>query len=351
MTRQAPEIFAKPLSDFPDAGAGPEAVIATLSLQYAARGWNAAITCQDGMVRVLAVPEKSIEPIKYLTGLCQHGYIEDALPGLEALYGMVNDADVAFNYGVALSELGRLEECLAPLNKCLNLDPSYDNAAIAIGVALSKLGRLDEAEVVLKAAAKVQPDNPLIKQNLAATMANAGKFAEALPYFRQAVSLAPGNPAVLMGLAQCLDSIDEGDHRKESLTVYREVIRKFPDTQFAEAAKSILNRSGSDKLHAISGGNVRLDAVEYMIAAMKRFAEMPKEQVGKITLEIAQLGQNGLSFDPSVRYNLENLQMDGGMSGLQCVCYMHVGLKSFDPRANSGSGLDREYEMAKGMAK
>lgn len=56
---------------------------------------------------------------------------------------------------------------MAPLNKCLNLDPSYDNAAIAIGVSLSKLERFDEAEAILKASAKIQPQNALIKQNLA----------------------------------------------------------------------------------------------------------------------------------------------------------------------------------------
>lgn len=55
------------------------------------------------------------------------------------MYGMVDDPDICFNYGVALSELDRAEDSLAPLNKCLNLDPSYDNAAIAIGVSLSKL--------------------------------------------------------------------------------------------------------------------------------------------------------------------------------------------------------------------
>jgi len=105
------------------------------------------------------------------------------------------------------------------LNKCLNLDPSYDNAAIAIGVSLTKLERYDEAEFVLKTAAKIQPNNALVKQNLAATLARAGKHVEALPYFRQAASLAPDNPAVLMGLARCLDSIDA--HQKEALKVYK----------------------------------------------------------------------------------------------------------------------------------
>lgn len=200
-TRQAPEIFQTPLDSIAVEGLPPitdsgfeQAVIAHYALQYGAKGWNAVVVVSDGFLRVVAVPQEGVEPKAYLLGLLRHGYIEDALPGLEAMYGMVDDADICFNYGVALSELGRVEESLAPLNKCLNLDPGYDNAAIAIGVSLSKLERYDEAEIVLKAAAKIQPDNALVKQNLAATLARAGKFADALPYFRQAASLAPDSP-------------------------------------------------------------------------------------------------------------------------------------------------------------
>jgi len=256
MQKQAPEIFQLPLTSLDLTGLPPntdpgfeQAVIAHYALQYAAKGWNAAVVVSDGMVRVVAVPQQGIEPKEYLLGLLRHRYIDDALPGLEAMYGMVDDPDICFNYGVALSELGRVEESLAPLNKCLNLDPSYDNAAIAIGVSLSKLQRYDEAEVVLKAAAKIQPDNALVKQNLAATLARAGKPAEALPYFRQAASLAPDSSVALMALAHCLDSMDA--HHKEALKVYKQVVKRFPDSQFAEEAKHVLNRAGQADLRKV----------------------------------------------------------------------------------------------------
>ena len=354
MPKQAPEIFQLPLASLNLVGLPPstdtgfeQAVVAHYALQYGAKGWTAAVVVSDGMVRVLAVPQQGVEPKAYLLGLLRHGYIEDALPGLEAMYGMVDDPDICFNYGVALSELGRVADSLSPLNKCLNLDPAYDNAAIAVGVSLSKLERYDEAEVVLKAAAKIQPENALVKQNLAATLARARKFAEALPYFRQAASLAPNNPAVLMGLANCLDSMDA--HRKEALTVYKDLVKRFPDSQFAEKATQILNRAGQADLRKVVDGGYRPDAVEYMIGAMKRFAEIPHEQVGRAVMEIAQLGQAGLEINnPLKRYSLTNL--DGDFSGLQLLCYMHVGMALFNPEMDCGSGLQREFEIAKGMA-
>jgi len=353
MQKQAPAIFPRSLTSIDLSGLPPtsdpgfeQAVIMQYAMQYAAKGWTAAVVVSDGVVRVVAVPQQGLEPKTYLMGLLHHGYIEDALPGLEAMYGMVDDTDICFNYGVALSELGRVEESLAPLNKCLNLDPGYDNAAIAIGVSLCKLERYDEAEFVLKTAAKIQPDNALIKQNLAATLARAGKLVEALPYFRQAASLAPDNPAVLMGLARCLDSTDA--HNKEALKVYKDVAKRFPDSQFAEDAKQILNRAGQADLRKAVNDGHRPDAVEYMLAAMKRFAAMPRDQVGRTTMEIARLGETGLEINnPSKRYSLTSL--DGDFSGLQLLCYMHVGMALFDPKVDCGSGLQREYEIAKGL--
>jgi tetratricopeptide (TPR) repeat protein len=348
---KAPEIYQRPLAEFPGSDLLPdqhaEQVIASISLNYAAKGWNAAVTVNDGMVRVLAVPQSGLAPKEYLLGLLRSGFIEDALAGLEAMYGMMDDADIDYNYGVALSELGRVEESLVPLRRCLSLDPDYTNATIALGVSLSKLERYDEAETALRLAANTQPDNALIKQNLAATLARADKPLEALPFFRQAVSLAPNNPSALLGLAQCLNEIG-GDHRKEALKVYREVAKRFPDTEIAEVAKKVLNRKARDDLRGVVNDGIRPDAVEYMIAAMKRFSAQPRERIGQIVLEIAQLGQQGLAVnDPSTRYKLKTL--DGDFTGLQLLSYMHVGMKMVSPNADTGSGLDREYEIAKGM--
>ncbi len=196
-------------------------------------------------------------------------------------------------------------------------------------------------------AAAFQPNNPLIKQNQAATHARAGNLLKALPFFREAVALSPENPNVVLGLAQCLFKLD-GDHRKEGLKVLKEVTQRFPDTNFAETAKKILNQNAAKDLRRVVDDGIRPDVVEYMIAAMKRFAQQPRSHVGSIVLEIARLGKTGLSInDPSKRYKLETL--DGDFSGLQLLSYMHVGMKLFDPNVNTSSGLDREYEIAKKM--
>ena len=63
------------------------------------------------------------------------------------------------------------------------------------------------------------------------------------------------------------------------------------------------------------------------------------------SLEIALLGQNGLQInDPKIRYDLKS--KPGDYSGLQLLSMMHVGIKQLDPKADTESGLDREYAFA-----
>jgi len=91
MTKQAPEIYQKSVEDIDLSGLPPrgtadfdQAIITRYALEYAARGWNAVVTVDDQYVRVVAVPEQGIEPKTYVIGLLKHGYLEDALPILEA---------------------------------------------------------------------------------------------------------------------------------------------------------------------------------------------------------------------------------------------------------------------------
>jgi tetratricopeptide (TPR) repeat protein len=354
LTKHAPEIFQRPLdqidiSGLPQRGT-PEfeqAVISHYAMQYAARGWNAFVTVDDEFVRVVAVPERGIAPKQYVLGLLQHGFLQDALPVLEALAGMLDDADIHYNLGICLSELGQIERSIAPLKRCIEIDPTYTNAYVGLGVSYTKLGKHGEAEQALRTALQQDPGNSFAKRNLAAVLARTGKLAEALPYFRQAASLAPDDPGAAFGLAQCLDDLG-GDYRKEADKLYQDIARRFPNHPLAEAALQARSKVGQADLRAAVSGNVRMDAVFYMQGAMDAFANLTRQQLGEVTMEIALLGRSGLAINnPHKRYNLTSLP--GDYSGLQLLAMMHVGLRMLDPGADTGTGLDREHEVALAM--
>jgi hypothetical protein len=100
---QAPEIFQKPIASIDTTGLPPrdspdfaQALITRYALEYANKGWNAVVTVDDEYMRVLAIPERGMEPKASVLGLLQHRFLEDALPILEALYGMLDDAEIAY---------------------------------------------------------------------------------------------------------------------------------------------------------------------------------------------------------------------------------------------------------------
>lgn len=120
---------------------------------------------------------------------------------------------------------------------------------------------------------------------------------------------------------------------------------KHDGETIAEAAKAGRNRISNVQLHEPMERKVRPDAIAYMQSAIKQFGSMEKMEGAKVVMEIARLGESGLKInDPDHRYKLSSLE---DFSGLQLLCMMHVGLKGLDPNADSGSGLDREYEIAK----
>jgi hypothetical protein len=51
--------------------------------------------------------------------------------------------------------------------------------------------------------------------------------------------------------------------------------------------------------------------------------------------------------DPDTRYTLSS--MPGEFSALNLLCLMHAGVRSFDPNAGTGTGLEKEYAVAKAM--
>ncbi len=302
----------------------------------------------EEFIRIVAVPETGVEPKAYVLGLLQHGFLTDALPLLEVLDGMLDDPDIAYNRGVCLGELGRVADSIPVLQRCTQLDRYHTDAHVALGVANARSGDNEAAAEHLRNALEQQPDNLFAVRNLAAVLGNLGRYAEALPLFRRVAQAAPDDPILQLGLAECLGQAG-GKETKEATRLFERIVKDHPEHPAADAARTALNRLGAKELHDHVSGQPRLDAVMYMRGAMETFAKMPRQQVGEIVMEIAQLGQSGLAINkPEKRYTLKSLP--GDFSGLELVSMMHVGFRMFDPNMDPETGLEREYQMARSIS-
>jgi hypothetical protein len=92
----------------------------------------------------------------------------------------------------------------------------------------------------------------------------------------------------------------------------------------------------------------RQDAVNYCLAAMKRYASMSPADLQRLALALAMEGQKGLAVhNPEIKYRVKGL--DGEFSGLAMVCYLYVAMQRLAPGKNIGFDVSVEYEQAKKM--
>src|SRR5471032_104836 len=85
----------------------------------------------------------------------------------------------AFNLGLALSRLGRIEEAETALRTALKYKPDFVQAIFELGALLHRTGRLDEAEKNIRQVLRLTPGEAHAELALAAILVDAGRPAEA----------------------------------------------------------------------------------------------------------------------------------------------------------------------------
>jgi tetratricopeptide (TPR) repeat protein len=75
-------------------------------------------------------------------------------------------------------------------------------ALVGEGVALTELGRVNDAIARYQRALDVNPNDADAHNSLGYTLANDGRIAEALPHFERAVALNPGDENAKRNLEQ-----------------------------------------------------------------------------------------------------------------------------------------------------
>ena len=135
------------------------------------------------------------------------------------------DARASSTLGAALTELGRNEEALVPLETAIELDPGYAKAHITLAAALMALGRLDTAEAELRRALEIVPTDVKALSNLGQLLQQRGELEAALGHLRAAVQYGPSDSSAHSNLANALLRIGRRD---EALLHFREATRLDP---------------------------------------------------------------------------------------------------------------------------
>jgi len=254
-----------------------------------------------------------------------------------------NDTDALFNLGMGLGDQDEAGEGLELLERLVTIQSDYPGAWVALGVAQARAGNLDGAIQAFREVVTREPQNGLARKNLGAVLSQAGRLDDALDHLKAAVVLLKDDAQAWLNLAM---NLEQSGQTAEAVIAYRQVMALSPGSQLSEKAEQGRNRITTAKFREAGGDELRPDVLAHCGEALRIFKDMPKDEVQRISVEIAMLGTKGLSVnDPSGKYTLRSLP--GNFSGLQLLCFQYVGFKIIDPTLDIGFDIAAEYEEAK----
>lgn len=323
-----------------------DAVCMHFALEYAQSGQGAVVTVDDKQISVMAFPLNA-DPLDAILPMLHSGKLAEAVPYLEALDKQdPGNAQVLYNLGICYSELGQLDEAIIRLKRAVKADPRHAHAWVGIGTAYYRMRKLPEALDAFTQALQVNPNDGYTRRNMGGILSALNKPNEAVPHFRKALEVLPDDPQTLFGLACALDEIGSTNSLDEADALYKRVMHEHPTSPAAEMAKTARTAIAQKNLRKGNVGDIRPDVVMYIAQALKTFDAAGTQQMQRITMEIAMLGQNGLDINnPETKYRLKNLE--GEFTGLQLLSYMYAGFQLIDPTADLGADFSKEYAMAK----
>lgn len=323
------------------------AVTRLIEKDYASFGGYVRIVVSDATIQVYWRSDpKAPDPMGVALRKLREGEYEEGVRLLEYFrLQQPDNMEVLYNLGLALSDLGRLQEAEKHLRRAVVLAPTDTNALVGLGVALIRQGRSADAVEVLKHAVAQSPDNLWAQRNLGACLLKLGHKEEAEKCFRGAVEINPTDQQSVFGLAQALEA---NGNPAEADPLYIKVIEMDSRSPVADAARDARSILAQTSFRGRAPGVARPDAVMYLLGALRKFGRMSRAEIQKIGFEIAIMGQRGLDTNDSAqKYRLQSLP--GQYSGLHLVCMMHVAFQIIAPDDPIGFDLSKEFKVAKEM--
>jgi len=255
-----------------------------------------------------------------------------------ALQRNPDDVGALFNLGMAIGDTDHAGEALELLQRLVAIEPDYPGAWVALGVAQGRGQQWDASIQSFREAVARHPQDPFARKNLGAALSQTGQLTEARDHLKATVVLLPSDAQAWLNLAM---NLEQSGVAAEAETAYQRVITLDHGGHLAEKAEAARNRITQVKFRK-AGGELRPDVLTYCGDAIRMFQAMSKEEVQRITLEIAMLGAKGLSVtDPSIKHQLRHLL--GDFTGLHLLCLEYVGFKIIDPTVDIGFDIAAEY--------
>jgi tetratricopeptide (TPR) repeat protein len=132
-----------------------------------------------------------------------------------------------------------LPQAVESYQEALSLAPEWVDAHINLGVALYQLGRVEEARDQFAAAVQLDPLSGISRYNLGCVLEEQGHIDEAIDHLRRAARAMPGHPDVHFNLALAYEKRGERELARVEWVAY---LRHAPNGPWADQARAHLKK-------------------------------------------------------------------------------------------------------------
>ena len=278
--------------------------------------------------------------------LLASGHLDEARIYLEELLRQdPENPDLLYNLGLCYVDLGQLDKGRELLHRCLLLAPGHSHACVALALGYQRAGDLPRAREYTMRALAADPGNPVALKNLGAILGKEGDSLRALYYLRQSYEIDPQDPQTVYGLAFAYMELGDIEPAQKH---FQKVLKMEAPEELRVLARDGLRRIAARELKA---RGPRMDAVFYLLDAMRLFRGKSLQEIQEITFEIGILGKYGLDInDPQESHVLRALP-GRTFSALQLICIMYAGFKKIEPGMDIGVDLGEEWGMAERLGR
>lgn len=130
-----------------------------------------------------------------------------------------------------------LPRAVETYRQVIDLQPDWVEARINLGVALYQMGQIEEARVAFQAAVQLDPMNGISRYNLGCVLEEQGQLDQAINHLRRAARAMPGHSDVHFNLALAYEKRGEPRRAREQWSLY---LRYAPDGPWAVQARARL---------------------------------------------------------------------------------------------------------------
>lgn len=129
--------------------------------------------------------------------------------------------------GAVLTQMGRIEDALIPMQKSVHLEPLDAEAHNNLGVTLLELGRLGEAQESFTQAGALQPGYAEAHNNLGNTLKELGRLEAAENVYKKALAMQPDMPALQISLILLLECHRPSTEIQHPIVMAQKAIKDF----------------------------------------------------------------------------------------------------------------------------